>query len=40
MQKENCFHIRSVHPFTSAPESMLLLENYKCRTEEGFVLFA
>ena len=39
LQKEHGFHIRSVHPFTSALESMLLFERYDRRTEEGFGLY-
>ena len=40
MQKEHGFRILSVHPFTSALESMLLFERYDRRTEEGFELYA
>ena len=39
LQKNNDFQILSVHPFTSALESMLLFERYDRRTEEGFALY-
>jgi len=39
LQRERGFQIRSVHPFTSALESMLLFERYDRRTEEGFRLY-
>lgn len=39
LKRELGFEIRSVHPFTSALESMLLFERYERRTEEGFALY-
>lgn len=39
LQKACGFRIHSVHPFTSALESMLLFERYDRRTEEGFALY-
>ncbi len=40
LQREHGFQIRSVHPFTSALESMLLFERYDRRTEEGYKLYS
>ena len=39
LKRELGFEIRSIHPFTSALESMLLFERYERRTEEGFALY-
>ncbi len=39
LQKNCDFKILSVHPFTSALESMLLFERYDRRTKEGFDLY-
>lgn len=39
LQKDYGFQIKSVHPFTSALESMLLFENYERRTAEGFEFY-
>jgi len=39
LQEEHGFRICSIHPFTSALESMLLFETYERRTEEGFALY-
>ncbi|MGN0478478.1 MAG: sugar phosphate isomerase/epimerase family protein [Hominenteromicrobium sp.] len=36
LQADHGFRIVSVHPFTSAMESMLLFERYDRRTKEGF----
>lgn len=39
LQKELGIEICSIHPFTSALESMLLFERYDRRTEEGFQFY-
>lgn len=39
LASEHGFRIKSVHPFTSAFESMLLFEKYERRTEEGYALY-
>lgn len=39
LQQAHGFRIRSVHPFTSALESMLLFERYERRTQEGLELY-
>lgn len=39
LQEEHGFHIESVHPFTSALESMLLFERYDRRTQEGMEFY-
>lgn len=40
LKKERGFRIKSVHPYTSAMESMLLFERYDRRTKEGLDFYA